>query len=316
MDKSKKPKTVTSFEALGEVTGVTGSQPKKIIHLKSKTAMTANAIQIPRSEHPNLGWIFYRNYFKRINFSYITDGDNPAIEDSNARIITDRNNAIISNSSLVQIDDGLGVQFIEAKVAYPGLVTGIGVTHEAGVKGEFKLGLHIDYTFGMPIIHGSSVKGLLRSVFPDFRQGKDKHADSKLAWLIDFFKNQLKIDVDVETIGQIKNEIFEGKNKYGGIDIYNRDLFFDAIIIKADNDNRVMASDALAPHGKNPLKNPIPLPFLKISSGCTIQFRFDLKDSKIVKELTPKNKVKLFEEIIRTLGIGAKTNVGYGQFEE
>ena len=70
------------------------------------------------------------------------------------------------------------------KVLYPGLVTGIGIEHEANIKGEFKLGIHLDYLTGMPIIYGSTVKGILRSAFEDPQYIHDllkKHGSSDIS---------------------------------------------------------------------------------------------------------------------------------------
>ena len=53
-------------------------------------------------------------------------------------------------------------------IQYPGLVTGIGINHEAKIEGEFKLGVHFDWTYGMPVVYGSSVKGVLRAWFKEF----------------------------------------------------------------------------------------------------------------------------------------------------
>ncbi len=45
-----------------------------------------------------------------------------------------------------------------------------------------------------------------------------------------------------------------------------------------------------------------------------MEFRFKLVDTKIGnKELKKEDKLNLFKEILTTMGIGAKTNVGYGQ---
>jgi CRISPR-associated protein Cmr6 len=52
--------------------------------------------------------------------------------------------------------------------------------------------------------------------------------------------------------------------------------------------------------------------FLKILPEVTIQFQFDLKDGL----LTKGQKEDLFRRLLLDFGIGAKTNVGYGQFEE
>jgi CRISPR/Cas system CMR subunit Cmr6 (Cas7 group RAMP superfamily) len=40
-------------------------------------------------------------------------------------------------------------------------------------------------------------------------------------------------------------------------------------------------------------------------------------DSKIDgNDFTAEHKKALFEEILKTVGVGAKTNVGYGQFQQ
>lgn len=175
-------------------------------------------------------------------------------------------------------------------VSYPGLVTGVGIDHEAKISGEFKLGVHFDWTHGMPIVYGSSVKGVLRSYFKEFYN---------------------------QTVGQPNAEdafkdIFDGGEK----SIYDRDIFFDAVITHTDSKGRILCSDSITPHGDNPLKNPIPITFLKIAPGCTLEFRFKLVDTKIGdKVLKKEDKIKLFKEILTTVGIGAKTNVGYGQLK-
>ena len=78
-----------------------------------------------------------------------------------------------------------------------------------------------------------------------------------------------------------------------------------------DEYGKLFAGDAITPH-KDPLKNPVPISFLKVAPGCQVEFRFRLVDSII----TAEEKKKIFKRIIRKYGLGAKTNVGYGQFEE
>ena len=175
---------------------------------------------------------------------------------------------------------------IRLKLDYPGLVTGVGITHEALISGEFKLGFHFDYTYGMPVIYGSTVKGVLRSYFREEYSGT--------------------LDVD-----EVIKDIFEGECNGVPKSIYDRDIFFDAIIVEASNTGHFLASDSITPHNKGELKNPIPLTFLKIAPGCTILFRFKLRDSLI----TAHDKKSIFTSILLKYGIGAKTNVGYGQFQ-
>ena len=68
-----------------------------------------------------------------------------------------------------------GFETISAMVQYPGLVTGIGLQHEINDIAEaMQLGLHFDYTSGMPVIYGSSVKGVLRSYFPFVYSGRQR----------------------------------------------------------------------------------------------------------------------------------------------
>lgn len=184
---------------------------------------------------------------------------------------------------------------IPLKVQYPGLVTGIGIKHEIKVDGEFKLGMHFDWTYGVPIVYGSSVKGVLRSWFKEF----------------------YKPTVTQPSIYDAFNDIFEGKDAQGhNKSIYKRDIFFDAVIDKTDSKGRILCPDSITPHGDDPLKNPNPLGFVKIAPGCTLQFQFKLFDTEVGdKKLTASEKEALFEEILTTVGIGAKTNVGYGQLK-
>ena len=72
-----------------------------------------------------------------------------------------------------------------------------------------------------------------------------------------------------------------------------------------------MKSDYITPH-KSPFKDPLPIQFLKLAPESTLKFFFKLKDGVI----TAKQKLLLFKVILLDRGIGAKTNVGYGQFSE
>ena len=200
---------------------------------------------------------------------------------------------------------------IRANVLYQGLVTGVGINHEAKIEGEFKLGVHFDYTYGMPVVYGSSVKGVLRNAFI-LKQEKGKILEYDPYFLKKITNFQWK-QKEIETLF---NDIFEGKNANGPKSIYDRDIFFDAVITKADSKGRILCSGSITPHGNDELKNPTTLTFLKIAPGCTMEFRFKLVDSKIDgKCFTVGQKKELFETIIKTVGVGAKTNVGYGQFQ-
>jgi len=307
-------KKFTSLSDLGKMSGQSNGSNHKYLNDDVKNKQIAS--------RPNVGWLFYKDYFKPsvkkkdgslrkgIDFSFVFQKNNDDLKKSNASIIRDKNERIIKNTQLVKIDDGLNIeeQNIELRVNYPGLITGVGITHEAGVEGEFKLGVHFDYTFGCPVIYGSSVKGLLRSAFPG---KKDKYKNAKKEFITKLISSILERELVEGEIDHIENEIFEGKNsKKQRKSIYDRDVFLDALVIKKDKNNRFLESDSITPH-RHPLKNPVPLPFLKISAGTVICFRFNLKKGEI---LTTGQKKDLFDKILLTIGVGAKTNVGYGQF--
>ena len=243
----------------------------------------------------NLHQQYYKEYFNGLDFSYLMG--NGTAPDRVKNEIKRRNTALCEGNLLEKIPHVECVredQCFRLEILYPGLVTGIGINHEAKIEGEFKLGVHFDWTYGMPVVYGSSVKGVLKSYFKEFYEQED-------GW---------------PSAGDAIKDIFEGEGK----SIYNRDIFFDAAIIQADSKGRILCSDSITPHGDNPLKNPIPITFLKIAPGCKLEFRFKLVDTVIVKEgktltLTAAQKLDIFKEILTTVGIGAKTNVGYGQLK-
>ncbi|HQO51091.1 MAG TPA: type III-B CRISPR module RAMP protein Cmr6, partial [Bacteroidales bacterium] len=108
--------------------------------------------------------------------------------------------------------------------------------------------------------------------------------------------------------------------------IYERDIFFDAYLVSTQhpaiyrssykNQKSFIGDDYITPHVNrkkpemSPFTNPIPLMFLKILPEVTIQFQFDVKEGLLTKE----QKEELFRRMLLDFGIGAKTNVGYGQF--
>jgi len=241
----------------------------------------------------NLHKFYYKDYFKDIDFSYLlNDQLKPSANDE--RKIKENNKLICSENLLF---DGIPTPYkddemnhFQQEIQYPGLVTGVGIKHETGITGEFKLGVHFDWTYGMPVVYGSSVKGVLRSYFKDFYVPKPGQPNAEDAF----------------------EDIFNGRKK----SIYERDIFFDAVLVKADKKGRILCPDSITPHDNNPLKNPIPITFLKIAPGCLLKFRFKLVDTKIGDLLLRKeDKEKLFCKILTTVGVGAKTNVGYGQLK-
>lgn len=255
----------------------------------------------------NIYKLFFKDYFNEeengFNFNYVLHNNRP---DENTKNIFNSRNEAIKNVDLKVIpalpiikDD----ECLRFKLLYPGLLTGIGLVHDSKkLDGAYNLGMHFDYTYGMPIVYGSSVKGVLKTYFKDF-----------------FLKHYPDRESDVESLMKL---IFEGKNpeydekkdtpKY--ISIYERDVFFDAVIVDS-YEGHFLEDDFITPH-PDPLKNPTPIKMLKIAPGCKIEFRFKLNNHKIKdREYTSDFILKIFEDILTTVGIGAKTNVGYGQLK-
>ncbi len=236
---------------------------------------------------------------------------------------------------------------IQLSTIYPGLLTGIGMVHETNSTGELKLGFFFDHTSGLPMLPGSGVKGALRSAFPNFKSqdkeptlpvlsaAKDREAYFEkqkakakfIAMLFPPFRELIEQETALyRKVHQLELAIFEGVNilektvkprEDGKLPMSKRCRFLDAIIYNTGSKgNKIVGIDALTPHGENPLKNPIPLPFLKVLPDVIFQFQFMLPKVIIEEGNSIEGKAlkTLFEQILLYLGVGAKTNVGYGQF--
>ncbi|MBK9961551.1 MAG: type III-B CRISPR module RAMP protein Cmr6 [Saprospiraceae bacterium] len=141
------------------------------------------------------------------------------------------------------------------------------------------------------------------------------------------------IEIDKINIDHLELEIFEGVNvketieKVGAEVLLNnrnkrlwkylspsaKDVFYEAQL--ASISGKFLGNDYITPHLNrdrpelSPFTNPVPLQFLKVLPGIKFCFQFHLHDGLI----SASQKLLLFQQILLTLGIGAKTNVGYGQ---
>lgn len=269
----------------------------------------------------NAGWLFYRNYYQSLTDNqlktFVATGKLGKKEEV---FFKDESDALL-DFRWENIQNGhfpTGNQDpILLETTYPGLLVGSGYSHQTGSMGEFKAGFFFDHTTGLPVIPGSSVKGLLRSAFP----GRESRAAVKTA-KIEFIKEQLaevQAGLDDMDVIHLEEQIFEGKENNGNyLPMHKHDVFLDAFIIKTEDKDkkRIFADDYITPHS-DPLKNPVPVRFLKIRPEVTFQFNFVLHKSEVGPlTLEAENKAKLFENILKIFGIGAKTNVGYGQFKD
>ena len=170
-------------------------------------------------------------------------------------------------------------QTFELTTTYPGLLVGSGYNHPKLKENtdDFQLGFFFDHTTGLPIISGSSIKGLLRSVCEK----------------VDFMESVYEATIPLE--------IFED----------NKTIFYDAFITSTKNSGKkIFGSDYITSHYSDEpngeLKNPNPIKFLKVLPEVTFRFQFKCDDGYI----------NIFKEIILDFGLGAKTNTGYGKFQK
>ncbi|HET54729.1 MAG TPA: type III-B CRISPR module RAMP protein Cmr6 [Ignavibacteria bacterium] len=268
----------------------------------------------------NAGFLFYKEYFKQLRF----DNGKPSLNFQNDSLYNLKLD--YKFEELFSTEDSF-----ELTTIYPGLLIGSGYNHEIGGKeleGELKLGFFFDYTTGIPCIPGSSVKGVLRVACGKDNGGYAVSITEQLRSndeLNEEIKKSLK-EIDSQkmfsTVGNqpshFINHVFNGKKDN---DIYlpykERDIFFDSFPIKSNKHNgKFLANDYITPHKhpKNPkldpFTNPNPIQFLKVLPKVTFKFSFRLTDTCINKKI----KLELFKQILLDLGVGAKTNVGYGQF--
>ncbi len=279
----------------------------------------------------NLGYFYFRDYYA--NFPYLIidskqDRDEKTVKAYFEDNVSGKNSAFLQFLFPETIEEyqSIGnVTPIELLTQYPGLSSGLGVGHGIKAKGEFKLGFHFDYTSGMPHIPGSSVKGKLRAIFPNENLRKKNISMDETIGRYDYMTKLLekitsRNDINEKFIDALELEIFEGKyydsieKKYKYFPVSQHDTFFDAYITEGNSLNKVFGTDAITPHGDNPVKNPIPLLFMKILPNVKIKFSFDLFEGQN-RLLLKDQKRALFKEILLEFGIGAKTNVGYGQFK-
>jgi len=241
----------------------------------------------------NIGYLFYKQYFNRLKLDRNTG--KPKLDSPiNQQLFDLRLNGYPNIFETPYKEPPFYLTTL-----YPGLLTGSGYIHEVGgkdIENELKLGFFFDHTTGMPVIPGSSVKGLIRSAF------KKANGDYIKELLV-----HLKVEYESEISG-LEKAIFENSDS---VSIYKRDIFFDAYPIKSGNKDEAFLANDYITHHENPLKSPNPVQFLKILPNVQFQFNFKLTANG---GMAAEDKLKLFKQILLDLGIGAKTNVGYGQF--
>jgi CRISPR-associated protein Cmr6 len=297
----------------------------------------------------NMGLWFYRSFFSEF-IAHIDETKEETDEKYAAWLQSKINPILNANFSDYPAISTIAEVYLEnspsfkLKTVYPGLICGSGYEHEMNFTGEFKLGFTFDYTSGLPFIPGSSIKGVLRSAFkhPDFlhfiitswingfNQSKEEwpwHCDDEVQK--DTVVKELEIIQDTIEWKRLEHHIFDGIDYVTSKKIesvYKTDVFFDSYIsnVQEGNHNLFLADDYITSHqnrkdqAMSPFTEPTPLRFLKVRSDVFFKFQFrlfDIVDGKNSIIFSSALKKHLFRQILLDTGLGAKTNVGYGQFE-
>lgn len=182
---------------------------------------------------------------------------------------------------------------------YPGLLTGIGYPHEIKVDGAVKCGFLFDYVSGLPYLSGSALKGMLRSYFPSAACPDEKSKEYEA-----YVKGLLEKGDDFDLCG-LRNNLFE----------YN-DVFLGAYPDVKGYHEGILKMEYITPHEK--LKDPNPISILKVKPNVPFTFAFLLTDytKDGEKILGAEEKLGLFKKLVLDMGVGAKTNVGFGRFAQ
>lgn len=115
----------------------------------------------------NIGWAYFKGYYKDFNWL----NTKPKYQET---FFGDRNEALYGQVlsrhpvKLLQVQgtEKAPLSDLTLQTTYPGLLSGTGLSHQTGAMGESKLGFSFDPCTGVPYVPGSSVKGALRSNFP------------------------------------------------------------------------------------------------------------------------------------------------------
>ena len=255
-------------------------------------------IDLPRENSANIGYQFYHSV------------GIPRFNKDNVKA------AISVNEEVSNVLRTANFYVVKMKVQAPGLLIGSGLAHGLpGSEEDVKTGLQFDYTSGLPVIPGSSVKGVIRSAFPTIKEDKEQSNEAD-AEKLNYIKSLIADIPEFSALGLEDKDILELGNQ-----MFNHgDIFADALLVGYGTRmkqhgpvKQVLTEDYITPHTGGPLAQPIPIKIVKVAPGVTFAFCFKFNATKIGdKEVTAEMKESLCTAILQDLGIGAKTNVGYG----
>lgn len=228
--------------------------------------------------------------------------------------------AISVNTDVVKVLRSADYSVVNMRVQTPGLLIGSGLAHGLpGSEEDVKTGLQFDYTSGLPVIPGSSVKGVIRSAFPTIKEDKEQSNEAD-AEKLNYIKGLIADIPEFSSLVLEDEDILELGNQ-----MFNHgDVFADALLVGYGTRmkqhgpvKQVLAEDYITPHTGGPLAQPVPIKIVKVAPGATFAFCFKFSATKMgAKVVSASMKKALCSAILQELGVGAKTNVGYGVLKE
>ena len=250
-------------------------------------------------ESHNMNYIFHVEYFEHLQ--KWLEGKNEA-KLYNKGI---ENFKFYVESPIAEWKNIEGYRSFSLKTCYPGLLIGTGNPHDISVDAAIKGGFSFDPVTGLPYIPGSSLKGMLRSYFPS---GKDQESAKEhkeyIGALLEMIraKEQGSAAIDVDAL---EADIFE-----------NHDIFFGGYPCEYQGSS-LLSMEYITPHNKGKFANPVPISLIKVKPNVSFEFGFifnDYVENGVV--FSAADKLELMKQLILDMGIGAKTNVGFGKFLE
>jgi len=265
--------------------------------------------------------------FKEINFAYLFNLPSITIKKNELKIRINEEldkfkwdkdfiNAIENRKKQITTQlqkEGYNLQNFSVSLSWR-LIISLGASHPQ----ETSMTLH--HIYGIPYIPGSAIKGVTRHwAVLKFAEEMSKSGNIKFEIAIEkvskALENGEKMDLKVEDLefNQLI-EIFGTQKQEGKV------IFFDAYPVGEIN----LKIDVMNPHyseyyskGQPPTdwQNPVPIKFLTVEKT---KFKFYLAsqvNDVHIKNLLNKAK-ELLLEALKNYGIGAKTALGYGIFNQ
>ena len=242
----------------------------------------------------NMHYIFHREYYESAGSRLDLTG-NRNNDPTHASLVEQRNRDLFGFDFppfdyLSRIEKQCaGFRKITLYVTYPGLLAGIGYPHDSQVKGSINGGFSFDYVTGLPVIPGSTLKGVLRSCF----SCRGEEREEKRKWISGL------AECEKDELAALEQACFE-----------KADVFLGGYPV-VENNGRLLEKESFAPQ-KDPLGDPNVLTYVKLRPNVSLTFAFLLFDDEKVG-LTADDKKALYEKLLKEIGIGAKTNEGYGR---